>query len=174
MDWNKRTGLLGRRGSRRPGRTCPAGALGLALLAAGLCPGGSLAGPPTENSVTLDGLTCRYPARARWLADRTGSPGGPRRLVLDIACDTGSGRDPRALGLPTLTLLDAAGHPYPGDIRTETPQRADAESNPAPSGQTLGVRALFALPSLLPVGPWQLQLTQPGRTVQLPLGLPSD
>jgi hypothetical protein len=151
-----------------------------------------LAGASAGNSVSLDGLTCRYPARARWLADHQAEPpGGPRRLALEVACDTAMGPNARTAELPALTLLDAAGRPYPEETRTRFPERAAAASKTAPPrddrspglsariaapppGTTFSVRALFALPVVLPAGPWQLQLTGPGRVIQLPLELPSE
>ncbi|WP_295451043.1 hypothetical protein [uncultured Thiodictyon sp.] len=139
----------------------------------------------------MDGLRCRYATRAHWLADQAEPPGGPRRLALDVICETASGRDARTAALAALTLLDAAGQSYPGATQAASPEPAGAASKPAlpqadrapglrsritapPPGEAMRVRTLFTVPAVLPAGPWQLQLTAPDRTIRLPLELPPE
>lgn len=154
-----------RRALRRPsGGRCRGGALGLSLLAAGLCPGWSVAGAPAGNTVTMEGMTCRYADRASWLAPDDSPPqGAPRLAAMAFTCHRVSGDGPPDAEPPALALRDADGATYPGELRREPP-----------GGDTLMATAVFALPTPLPAGPWGLQVTRPGRNIQLPLSLPSD
>jgi len=119
--------------------------------------------------LTLDGVACRYPARATRLA---GEPGAAGRGAWAVAfvCENLTSRARPAFDPPRLSLVNAAGREFPADAAATEQDRAGVADLP-PGGRFNGT-AVFHPPPDAPAGPWQLQVRSPGRSILLSLNPP--
>jgi|GEM_PF-2223722 len=119
--------------------------------------------------LTLDGVACRYPARATRLAADPGASGGGAWAVAFV-CENLTSRALPTFDPPRLSLVDAAGREFPADATVTGQDRPGAAALP-PGGRFSGT-AVFRPPPDAPAGPWRLQVRSPGRSILLSLSPP--